>query len=508
MAEKELDLSEITEQIRRMLLAYRRLIVGVACGVALAVVVVVQFLPDRYVSEATLQIVQQRVSQRYVDPTGAAQASATDVLQAMSREVLSRKGLVEIVEEFGLYPKYKGSPPEVIASIMRTNVQVEPIDQLPGHSDFTAFRISFAAATPQLAQAVTTRLTGLFIDENLKARGGAAVATSNFLTEQLKIAEAKVKAQEGRLRQFKLQNLGQLPEQQAANLGNLTDLRTQLMNTTANISRAQQQRLLLDQQRVALEAAIGVTIQRLQSERALLLGRFTARHPEVMRKDEEIAKVQALLERVKSRTPRTDFAPGMASPEDLSASQLETQVAANTAEIENLSKDELRLRAEIDQSQGRMTMLPVREQQLAAIQSDYEVDKREYNDLKNKQLQSQLTTSVQERREGEQFRLVDAPTLPILPTSPKRIPICAGGVLAGLLIGLGLAFLMDHRDTSFHSEQALKAKFPFPLVVGVPLIVIEEEETALRVKKKYELMAMSAMVLVVLAAEFYVYRHH
>ena len=123
-----------------------------------------------------------------------------------------------------------------------------------------------------------------------------------------------------------------------------------------------------------------------------------------------------------------------------------------------------------------------------------------------KEQESQLATNLEKQQGGQQFRLVDPASLPTVPSSPKRVKISLGGAAAGLALGLALAFLMEMRDTSFHTERELKKHLDSPFVLGLPLLSTPREE---RRRKWWNIMqwaAASAMVFVVLAAEFFVYR--
>jgi hypothetical protein len=96
--------------------------------------------------------------------------------------------------------------------------------------------------------------------------------------------------------------------------------------------------------------------------------------------------------------------------------------------------------------------------------------------------------------------------LPDLPTSPKRTRLNLGGAAAGLVLGLALAFLLDFGSPSFHSEKSLKRSFPAPIVVGIPLLWTPAEERKRKRKHALEWVAACALMIVVAAAEYYVYR--
>jgi hypothetical protein len=117
---------------------------------------------------------------------------------------------------------------------------------------------------------------------------------------------------------------------------------------------------------------------------------------------------------------------------------------------------------------------------------------------------------LEKRQEGQQFRLVDRPSLPSVPSSPNRVKISLGGAAAGIALGLVLAFLMHLRDSSFHSEEDLGQRFALPLVVGVPLLLTAAEERSRTWKRALEWAAGAGLAFVVFAAElyeFYLYRH-
>ena len=132
-----------------------------------------------------------------------------------------------------------------------------------------------------------------------------------------------------------------------------------------------------------------------------MLIRFTPRHPEVVKKDRKISKTQAWLEGLKTGTLVAEKLQDQVVSDDLSAAALKRKVEASVVEIENLSKEEARLKAEIARYQARLDLTPLREQELAALLRDKELFNHNYTDLLNKKLESQLTTKVEERQKAD-----------------------------------------------------------------------------------------------------------
>jgi polysaccharide biosynthesis transport protein len=516
--EAQANLHKTLDQVLGIIARHRWWILLPAAVTIFGTLFVLSRIPNRYSSEATLLVVQQQIPQRYVLPTTT--TDMREALQATTQEVLSRTRLLAIIDEFSLYPnERRRASPEALLESMRKDIEIQPIENPANPTkDVNAFKISFIASNPQLAQEVTSRLTSLFIEQNLETREHQATTTTNFLREQLEAAKSKLGDSEDQVRAFKMEHLGELPEQQAGNLAILGGLQAQLQNTMASLSRAGEQREYLESLSEYRSLTVANDLARLKSERAKLLDHYTAQYPAVIKLNEKIAQTEASLDKLQVwRKSGTQGSPTDASStsaialdEDTSLGQLRGQLEANRLEIENLSKEEKRLKDEVEQYQRRLNAMPVREQQLAGILRNYDQLKQDYADLLAKETQSQMSADLEKREEGQQFRLVDRPSLPTVPSSPKRVKISLGGAGAGIGLGLALAFLMHMKDRSFHSEEDLSQRFALPLVVGVPLLLTSYEERSRTRKRALEWVAGSGVILAVLLAqlyELYLYSH-
>jgi succinoglycan biosynthesis transport protein ExoP len=547
MAETEDSLADQLHPILGLLRRRRWCILTATVATTLGTVGIVYTLPNRYTSVATLFVVEQQVPERYVTPT-----STTDLAQAlpaMTQEVLSRKTLLDLVDQFNLFPSQRRRlAPEELEAVVTQYLTIEPLTPKPGQKEANAFKISFTAEKAILAQEVTGRLTSLFIQENLKTRNDQARQTAGFLHEQTEAAKEKLAQEEELVRDFKTKNLGQLPEQQQGNLAILNGAQLQLQNIVGSMDRAQQQRVYLEslleqyQRLVSRGRSIAIPgagvsdrsqpagpyeaaqadLARLQADRARLAVTLQASHPDVIALDKQIAGAEARLPGLKKQdetaaAPReaSESAQAPAKPksgkqdaeEDASTAQLRSQLESNRLEVENLLKDEERQKALINEYQSRLNLAPVREQQLAGIVRDYDLSKKDYEDLLSKEQQSELAMTLEKEQGGEQFRVVDPPSLPNLPSSPKRLKMSLGGAGAGLALGLVVALLMEIKNAAFYTERDIVRRFPVPLVVALPVLVSKKEKRRQSVFRAFEWTAGTLLVTLVLVAEAWVYGH-
>jgi succinoglycan biosynthesis transport protein ExoP len=157
----------------------------------------------------------------------------------------------------------------------------------------------------------------------LKARARQATNTTSFLHEQLEAAKTKLADQEQKLKDFKMQYLGSLPEQQQGNLAILASVQSQLQSTQDSLDRARQQKVYLQSmmdgyrrlasQAASLEAMGGVgpaitaaepdgtasaaraNVMRLRAREAELRTTYGAQYPEVLEVQRQIAAEEGAL---------------------------------------------------------------------------------------------------------------------------------------------------------------------------------------------------------------------
>ena len=429
------------------------------------------FVPPTYESEALILVQQQQVPQNYV--ASNVTLSLQDRLQSMTQQILSRTRLQTTIERFHLYPAHPSvlsfSQPADPVEEMRRDIKIDLV-RSPSHpGDLTAFKIRYAAASPQLAQQVNNELTSMFIDENLQAQEQESESTTSFLDSQLADARAKLQAQEARVRSFKTGHMGDLPSQLQSNLQILSGLQAQLQTAQRNLDAAQQQRAYLQSLLNGYESqaadgasspaaaldSLDVQLKQLNLELAQDRAKYTEDYPDIVSLKDRIAQLrqlkrqQAKAQSDSAQTPQSGSKQSSAQTSDAAlidnppAMQLQSQLQANQLEIENYQKQAKSISAAIAQYQSRLNQEPRTEQELADISRGYEESMQNYDSLLQKQMESQLATSLEQRQQGEQFRVLDPPSLPNRPSSPRHIFWSLGGLAFGVLVGLGLAALLE-----------------------------------------------------------------
>lgn len=487
---------DFSESIQRVLRACKRGRWLIALTTVLSVVggnVGVHFISPKYRSEATILIAEQQFAQYIVTPLST--VPLIERLQVAEHDVLSKPQLLKIFYQVGLVAGNDLSPDDAVEN-QRKNIDLEPA---PAES---AFVISFTAQTPQLAQDVTKRLTALFIERHLEMQADRAQTATSLIEGQLADRRKKLSELEQRTAAFRAQYAGELSEDRPDKLEDLRQARSRLDSATASRDRAKEQRAVLES---TLVRSLNARLTRVKDERAALLKNLTTKHPDVVSKDQQISQMEAEIEEIKTGVGTVQSHPSHQASVDPTIVLLEGQLEANALEIDNQSREAARQTAIVEEYQRRLNKNPLHEQQLNTMVQETNQLNVEIADLTNKQQQSGFATDLQAREELQEFRLVNPPNLPTHPANRKRQTYSLAALVAGPVLGLVLAFLLELRRPTFQNENELRRTFAPPLVLSIPLLPTPRERRARAWRTTFELVVGCILVIVIAGTEFYAY---
>jgi polysaccharide chain length determinant protein (PEP-CTERM system associated) len=493
-AQNDNDLQSLLDFLLRKKLVILCIAVPVALGAALAGLL----LPNSYQSGISIFIEPQKVPQEYVRSTVTSDIESR--IRTISQQLTSRTRLLRVMEEVDLYPEAMkaGVSRDLLVARMAKDIAIE----LPTRKgDDNYFRVTFIHADRRKAQAAVSRLVTLFINESLTVREQQAAGTTQFIEGELQNLKIELERQESAIQRFRQANMGELPEQLDANLRVLDNLNLQLTGNMESQREVENRVSLLEQEVARLNAAAqaainsgqipagaGTTVgpllvQREAIKRAIagMEGSYTARHPDLVAARRELARVEeklAAAQAAEGSALRGSDVPPLAGINTQLAGELSNarrQLNEARPRLVSLSEEEIALKEKIAQYQRRVETIPRREQELAGLTRDYENTKKNYEGLLSKKLDAQLSQNMEERQKGEQFRVLDAANLPDTPFSPNRKKILALGLAGSMGAGVGFAFLWEALFPAFFTLRQLKARVDFPVMVGIPHLLTDEE---------------------------------
>jgi succinoglycan biosynthesis transport protein ExoP len=454
-------------------------------------------LPSRYRSSTLILVEQPTMPKDYVTPN--VNDDLQDRLRSITQQILSRTRLLHISDQLNLYAASHGHlTPDDKVERMRKDIEIELVRD--GEGRVSAFNVSYSSRDPRVAQQVTSELTNLFISENLEVRQQQSEDTTKFLESQLETARKTLSDQEGKIREFKGQHVGELPAQVGSNLQILSGLQSQLQTEEDALNAAKQQRVYLEtlvNQYRSLQgspkteggATVGLPaldeeLDKLRAQLADLSSHYTDRHPDVRKVKEQIAKTEKMRDQMiaslKAKAAGAQSDPNAETADIRDASspmmQLQGQVQANRVEISNREHGVAELKAKVTDYQARLNQEPVREQQLSDLTRGYDQSKANYDELLKKKNESAMATSMELLQQGERFRIIDPPSLPLRPDFPNRLKFCAIGLGIGLAFGIVVAGAFEMMDDRIYDEKELQKLLPVAVISEIPALTATTDE--------------------------------
>jgi uncharacterized protein involved in exopolysaccharide biosynthesis len=209
--------------------------------------------------------------------------------------------------------------------------------------------------------------------------------------------------------------------------------------------------------------------------------RFTPEHPDVVALRTKLAEERKLKDEIdkeyaaaqKAGANNTDDNTAGSNVEATSPMmQLQSQLKSNNLQLEHLRGELQDVQKKIEDYENRLRSAPALEQQLAVITRNYEQSQANHDVLLKKQLESQLATNLETAQQGQQFRVIDPPSLPKKPYLPNRQRLSFIGLGAGLVLGLLTVLGMEFADARIRSEHELKNLSRLPVLADIPRLAL------------------------------------
>jgi polysaccharide chain length determinant protein (PEP-CTERM system associated) len=483
---RELTIEDYVAILRRRI--WLLVIPAVICPIAAYAISLL--LPSRYVSETVVLVQGQTMPDNIVKPLMA--GDVNERLATMQEEILSRTRMQQIIDKFGLYKEDGGRLTQDARIVsLRKSISVSPVrpmaetraNGLPG------FTVSVTAGQAYLSQQICAEITSFFMQQNVLLRAQRATDTTDFLTKQLNDAKARLDAQDAKLAEFQRRYMGELPDEAQTNFSLLSGMASQMEASSLALSRAQQDKIfvesMLSQQLAAAKPSqvgsspdtLRIQLATLEDQLAALQSRYTDEHPDVIKAKSEIARLQKKIQEeapagvTQAANETEKDGPVTETPQ---VKQFRAQLFQINQTIRERTAEQSRLQQDIRNLQAKLQLSPAITQEYKALTRDSQTALNIYNDLLKKHSDSEMAADLERRQQGEQFRVLDPPSLPQKPSFPNRFVFGFGGFVGGLAFGVAIVALLEARDTTLRTERDVEAVLKLPTLALIPAITVSK----------------------------------
>src|SRR5208282_1516862 len=350
----------------------------------------------------------------------------------------------------GSAPSQSDVPDDVLKKF-QDRLSVEPVKRS------RLIEVTFDSNDPKLAAEVVNTVASTYIQQNLEARWDTSQKASEWLSQQLEGMKAKLEKSEDDLQEYANRNGLLFLETDKGTTENivtqrLRELQEQL--TKAQADRFDKESLfhLLEQGDYAslpgvfdnkLMQDLSERVAELEQERSKLISTFTPDYPRVKEIQSQIDESQAVLTAERERAAKSI------------ANDYRAAVGRESM-----------LRQAFQEQQKQANDIAEKSVQYNILKREADTNKQLYVGLLEKLKETGISTSLK----ATNIRIVDPVYPPKKPARPRILLNLSMGLLLGLCLGTGAAFLQEHLDNTLKTTEDLERFLQLPALGSVPAV--------------------------------------
>jgi len=484
--------------------------------VAIVGALIVLAVPDKYEASARIYVDTQSILKPLMSGL-AVQPNVEQQVMMLSRTLISRPNVEKLIRmaDLDLGNNSKSAQEALIERVTRT-LAIKSV----GRDNI--YTLSYRDPKPEVAKKVVQSLVSIFVESSMGSSRKDSDVAKKFIDEQIKNYVARLEEAEARLKEFKLRNIDLQTADGRDMVGQFSAINAQLSQARLELREAENAREAAKKQMEAeksqnadittrsllQESAMSVATPELDSRidaqrRNLdaLLQRFTEQHPDVVNARRLIKE----LEDLKKKEVRELRKAAMANPtspgsnNSLAYQELSRVLATTEVQVASLRARVNEYEARFARAREAMKTAPQIEAEYAQLNRDYEINKKNYNDLVSRRESASLSGDLDNVTGVADFRLIDPPRTSPKPVAPNRLLLMPLALLAALAAGLGVTFLLSQIRAVFYDAQAMSESLGLPLL-GVVSLVMDHDSSQRRKTELKRFAAATGALLAVFGA--------
>jgi capsular exopolysaccharide synthesis family protein len=318
--------------------------------------------------------------------------------------------------------------------------------------------VAFVTPDPLLSARVANAHAAAYIDQNLEFRFLASREATDWLASRMGEQREQVEASEEALQRYR-EETGAVPLEDRQNIvvQRLADLnaahtraRTERIEREATYNQVrslQRNREALDTLPVVLSNVFiqqqKTELAQLQRQQAQMTEKLGERHPDMIKMATAIEQTQARID-----------------------AEIQKVIQALRNDYLAAQANERSLQMVLEQQRQEAQELNRASIQYGALQRDADSNRELFQGLLQRTRETDLSANLRTNN----IRVVDAAEPPQAPSSPNRRNNLILGLLGGLLLGVGLAFLFEQVDGRIKSPEEIKAYLGLPCLAILPAL--------------------------------------
>jgi polysaccharide chain length determinant protein (PEP-CTERM system associated) len=454
----------------------RWIAIAIAWPLMITGIIMVDQITDRYTAETKVYIDTTSVLKPLLKGL-AIESDFQASVRLMVRKLLSRPNLERAARIMDM--DIQVTTPEDMEKLItkiRSRVDISAKDRSGTYS------ISYSDQDRNTAKKMVQTLLDIFVEDTLGKSVNESDSAISFLDKQIEKYDQLLQEAENRREMFKRKNVGLMPKDGANYYSQLQQVNGELENAQRGLDEAVNRRnkVLSQLDKFNAQETVSAPATSIYDERILaqeaklddLLLLYTEEHPDVInarmvleslkkRREEDIQEKSQHQEKVdKSNNPIYQELQILLTKTEADISSLKARVAAYQAKTIELKK--------------LVDIVPKIEAELQRLNRDYDIHKKNYNELVQRREQAKISESVESGTEQVKFRIIEPPFVPTKADFPNRPLFDVAVLMLALGAGYGIGLVISLFQPVFYNINDLKKFVDLPILGAVRKFDTEE----------------------------------
>ncbi|PKF62487.1 chain-length determining protein [Psychromonas sp. psych-6C06] len=354
-------------------------------------------------------------------------------------------------------------------------------------------RIDYQSNSPLGMKEMLESVSTQFIEQVLAPERSSMNDSSRFLAEHLNKRQIELDKAELAMAQYKDANANELPELYLTNISRLAQMKQRLAERQATLDGASRSLGGINQQLSKTNPVLGLIEQKiivLQSELALLQGRYTNQHSKVVTAvknlnllQEERQKLLNAIETNQDENLSIEKLWAIGNNYQINNSQLQNATSKQPlliSQLENMQLTSGKVQGLIEEVKSLKSMIAEIEQQIASyganasllskLEREVAVKRDLYDDMLVRFEKAGITSSLGVFEQDKRVKVIDRPFTPTRSTNKPLILFIISGLIGGILLGCGLAIIQELSDSTLRTREHLHRLTGAPVFSRIPRI--------------------------------------
>lgn len=456
---------------------------GVAWIGAVAGAVALVMLPDKYEASARVFVDTDSILKPLMAGL-TVQPNIQQQIQIVTRTILSRPNMEKLVRttDLDLGLRSARDKDKLIDDLIDT-IKIRSAGQN------NLYLVTYRDVETEKARRVVQSLVSMFVESSLGDSRKDADTARRFIEDQIQAYEKKLAEAENRLKEFKLKNMGLMNTDGRDFFARMSALSEQINKSRLELRGAEQARDALRREldspgpiaglpspdagaaEEILVPEIDGRIQSLKQNMDEMLRRYTDQHPDVVNTRRIIKELEEEKQKeIEVRRQKAKPGAGGAGTVNPVAQQIRMALVEAEANVASIRAQLAEYEARLNQARANTQRVPEIEAELAALNRDYEVQKRNYEQLVSRRESVSLAGELDSTSAVVDFRIIDPPRVSPKPVAPNRLLLLPGVLLGALVLGALVSFLVSQALPTVHDGRSLREVSGRPVLGSVSLL--------------------------------------